>query len=59
MATVEERLAKVEREVELLRAKQQKWPIGEMDEKFKGDPILQEIFRLASEDDSDDQLAGE
>ena len=50
MSTVEERLAKVEREIELLREKQRRWPIAQMDEKYKGDPVLQEIFRLATED---------
>ncbi len=50
MPTLEERLAKVERELESLREKQRKWPIADLDEKLKGDPILEEIFRLATED---------
>lgn len=52
MSTVEERLAKVEREIELLREKQRKWPIAELDEQLKNDPILVEIFRLAVEDEN-------
>ena len=50
MASVEERLAKVEREVEQLLVQQKRWPIAEIDGKFKGDPVLQEIFRLAQEE---------
>ena len=54
MSTVEERLAKVEREIKLLREKQRKWPIAELDEQLKNDPILIDIFRLAVEDEKSD-----
>lgn len=54
MSSVEERLAKVERELELLRTQQKRLPIAEIDRRFKDDPILAEIFRLAQEDSSED-----
>jgi len=47
---VEEQLAKIEREIELLREKRKTWPISQVDEKYKGDEVLEEIFRLAKED---------
>ena len=50
MANVEERLAKVEREIELLREQHKKWPISQVDEKYKGDEVLEEIFRLGREE---------
>jgi hypothetical protein len=50
MSSVEERLAKVEREIEVLRGQRNTWPIAQVDEKFKGDEILQEVFRLGKED---------
>jgi hypothetical protein len=50
MASVEERLAKIERDVEKLLSQQKRWPIAEIDRKFQGDPVLQEIFRLAKEE---------
>jgi hypothetical protein len=50
MANVEERLAKVEREIEQLLVREKKWPIAVIDEKYKGDPVLIEIFRLAKEE---------
>lgn len=53
MASVEERLAKVEREVEQLLVRQNLWPIAEIDEKYKGDPVMEEIFRLAKEERDD------
>ncbi len=60
MASVEERLAKVEREVEQLLVQQKRWPIAEIDGKFKGDPVLQEIFRLAQEErNNEERLAKE
>ncbi len=46
MANVEERLAKVEREIELLRDQRRTWPISQVDEKYKGGEVLEEIFRL-------------
>jgi len=50
MANVEERLAKVEREIELLREQRKTWPISQVDEKYKGDEVLEEIFRLGREE---------
>ncbi len=50
MASVEERLAKVERELELLREQRKKMPIAQIDEKFTDDEVLKEIFRLGKED---------
>ena len=44
MASVEERLEKVEREFELLREQRKAWPIAQVDEKLKGDEVLKEIF---------------
>ena len=49
MASVEERLQKVEQEIELLREQRKKWPIGQVNENFKDDEILKEIFRLGKE----------
>jgi hypothetical protein len=60
MSSVEERLAKVEREVEQLLVRQNLWPIAEIDEKFKGDPVLQEIFRLAKDErDKEEEISKE
>ncbi|MDZ4848341.1 MAG: hypothetical protein SGI77_03540 [Pirellulaceae bacterium] len=50
MANVEERLAKMEREIELLREQRKTWPISQVDEKYKGDEVLEEIFRLGKEE---------
>ncbi len=53
MASVEERLAKVEREIERLqaiRATNKAWPIAQIDEKYRGDEVLEEIFRLGKEE---------
>lgn len=50
MASVEERLARVERELELLREQHKKLPIAQIDEKFTDDEILKEIFRMGKED---------
>ncbi len=58
MSTVEERLAKVERELELLRAQQTKWPIAEVDIGLQGDPTLTEIFRLANAESEPDSESG-
>ncbi|XZE22319.1 hypothetical protein SH449x_002241 [Pirellulaceae bacterium SH449] len=57
MATVEERLAKVEREIELLRKNRsidKNWPIAQIDDRFRDDEVLNEIFELAkAERDAD------
>lgn len=53
MANVEERLAKVEREIEMLRANRTArttWPIAQIDEKYRDDEVLEEIFRLGKEE---------
>ena len=55
MANVEERLAKVEREIELLREQRKTWPISQVDEKYKGDEVLEEIFRLGREQCDNDR----
>ena len=50
MASVEERLEKVEREIELLRKQRKAFPIAQVDEMLKGDEVLKEIFQLGRED---------
>jgi hypothetical protein len=54
MASVEERLARIERELEVIKADKQEltfkngWAFR-VDQKYKGDPELKEIFRLGKE----------
>ena len=50
MASVEERLAKVEREIALLRDQHKIWPIAQVNERFRDDDVLKEIFRLGKEE---------
>ncbi len=53
MSSLEERLAKVERAIEMLRANRiasKSWPIAQIDEKYRDDEVLEEIFRLGKEE---------